>query len=108
MNSTTGMGTSLDNVVVSPGVSAEKLMYLRAVEMSRSAAVNELVCDDLPGCEIAYVTAIRMLEAVLMDDDDDTSKKVTMSEKDSPGGKAEGSDFSLVNPEDRDAVVKSK
>jgi len=31
-----------------------------------------------------------------------------MSEKDSPGGKAEGSDFSLVNPEDRDAVVKSK
>lgn len=108
MNSTTGMGTSSDNVVVSPGVSAEKLMYLRAVEMSRSAAVNELVCDDLPGCEIAYVTAIRMLEAVLMDDDDDTSKKVTMSEKDSPGGKAEGSDFSLVNPEDRDAVVKSK
>ncbi|MCJ1245151.1 Serine/threonine-protein kinase [Trapelia coarctata] len=106
MNSTSGMGTSSDNVVVSPGVSAEKLMYLRAVEMSRSAAVNELVCDDLPGCEIAYVTAIRMLEAVLMDEDDDVSRKITTSEKDSSGGKSEEPDFSLVNPEDRDAVVK--
>lgn len=108
-NSTSGMGTSSDNVVVSPGVSAEKLMYLRAVEMSRSAAVNELVCDDLPGCEIAYVTAIRMLEAVLMDDDDDVSKKVTTSEKDSSSsGKVEAGDFSLVNPDDREAVLKSK
>ena len=107
-NSTSEMGTSSDNVVVSPGVSAEKLMYLRAVEMSRSAAVNELVCDDLPGCEIAYVTAIRMLEAVLMDEDDDVSKKITTSDKDSSGGKFEGGDFNLVNPEDREAVVKSK
>jgi len=107
-SSTSGMGTSSDNVVVSPGVSAEKLMYLRAVEMSRSAAVNELVCDDLPGCEIAYVTAIRMLEAVLIDEDDDVLRKISTSEKDSSIGKPEGPDFSLVNPEDREAVVKSK
>ncbi|MCJ1471817.1 Serine/threonine-protein kinase [Lambiella insularis] len=104
--STSGMGASAENVVVSPGVSAEKLMYLRALEMSRSAAVNELVCDDLPGCEIAYVTAIRMLEAVLEDDDELGPKKVVTPDKDSGYGKGEGEDFNLVNPEDRESVLK--
>lgn len=52
-------------VVVCTGITAEKLMYDRALEMSRTAAINELTGQDLPGCEIAYVTAIRMLEAVL-------------------------------------------
>ncbi|KAJ5175092.1 Serine/threonine-protein kinase atg1 [Penicillium canariense] len=56
------------DVVVSAGVTAEKLMYDRALEMSRAAAINELTSEDLAGCEIAYVTAIRMLEAVLDDD----------------------------------------
>ncbi|KAL1997896.1 hypothetical protein VTN02DRAFT_485 [Thermoascus thermophilus] len=64
-----GLGTSADNVVVSTGVTAEKLMYDRALEMSRAAAINELTGEDLPGCEIAYVTAIRMLEAVLESED---------------------------------------
>jgi serine/threonine-protein kinase ULK/ATG1 len=64
-----GLGTSVDNVVVSSGVTAEKLMYDRALEMSRAAAINELTGEDLPGCEIAYVTAIRMLEAVLENDE---------------------------------------
>jgi serine/threonine-protein kinase ULK/ATG1 len=64
VGSSLGSGTSAD-VVVSPGVSAEKLMYDRALEMSRTAAINELTGEDLSGCEIAYVTAIRMLEAVL-------------------------------------------
>lgn len=59
------MGTSGDRVIVTPGVTAEKLMYDRALEMSRAAAVNELVGEDLSGCEVAYVTSIRMLEAVL-------------------------------------------
>lgn len=63
-------GGSMD-VVVSPGVTAEKLMYDRALEMSRAAAINELTSEDLAGCEIAYVTAIRMLEAVLDEEDDD-------------------------------------
>lgn len=57
------------DVVVSSGVTAEKLMYDRALEMSRTAAINELTSEDLQGCEIAYVTAIRMLEAVLEDDE---------------------------------------
>ena len=57
--------SSIDNINLTTGVTAEKLMYERAVEMSRTAAVNELVGEDLAGCEIAYTTAIRMLEAVL-------------------------------------------
>ncbi|KAJ9617816.1 Serine/threonine-protein kinase [Knufia peltigerae] len=68
--SSTGMGTSADQVVVSSGITAEKLMYDRALEMSRAAAINELTNEDLPGCEISYVTAIRMLEAVLESDED--------------------------------------
>ena len=57
--------SSIDNINLTTGITAEKLMYERAVEMSRTAAVNELVGEDLSGCEIAYTTAIRMLEAVL-------------------------------------------
>ena len=45
-------------------------MYDRAVEMSRAAAINEIATEDLPGCEISYVTAIRMLEAILDNDDE--------------------------------------
>lgn len=48
--SSAGLGTSADQVVVTSGVTAEKLMYDRALEMSRSAAINELTGDDLPGC----------------------------------------------------------
>lgn len=50
---------------------AEKLIFDRALEMSRNAAVNELVKEDLKGCELAYSTAIWMLEALI---DDDSSK----------------------------------
>jgi len=67
------LDASGDRVVVTPGVTAEKLMYDRALEMSRAAAVNELVGDDLNGCEVAYVTSIRMLEAVLENDSVDQS-----------------------------------
>jgi serine/threonine-protein kinase ULK2 len=69
------LGTSVDNVVVSSGVTAEKLMYDRALEMSRAAAINELTGEDLQGCEIAYITAIRMLEAVLENDELSQSHK---------------------------------
>ncbi|KIV78205.1 hypothetical protein PV11_09946 [Exophiala sideris] len=72
--SSAGMGTSADQVVVSSGITAEKLMYDRALEMSRAAAINELTNEDLPGCEISYVTAIRMLEAVLESDEDNVSR----------------------------------
>lgn len=54
-------------------VFAEKLIFDRALEMSRNAAVNELVKEDLKGCELSYSTAIWMLEAIL---DEDTNKDV--------------------------------
>ncbi|EFQ99662.1 ULK/ULK protein kinase [Nannizzia gypsea CBS 118893] len=66
---------SSDQVIISSGITAEKLMYDRALEMSRTAAINELTGEDLSGCEIAYVTAIRMLEAVLESDDTSRSTK---------------------------------
>ncbi|KAL9590054.1 MAG: hypothetical protein Q9203_001158 [Teloschistes exilis] len=103
------MGTSADNVVVSVGVTAEKLMYDRALEMSRSAAVNELVGEDLPGCEIAYVTAIRMLEAVLEEDEECGQRKLPPADRDTTK-KAEMDDSSCsgVEAEDRKVVLKSK
>lgn len=102
------MGTSADNVVVSVGVTAEKLMYDRALEMSRSAAVNELVGEDLPGCEIAYITAVRMLEAVLEDDDDSSPRKTAQAEKETRKGEMDESSGSSVEAEDRKVVLKSK
>ena len=98
-SSSGGLGTSADNVVITSGVSAEQLMYDRALEMSRSAAVNELVGDDLPGCEIAYMTAIRMLEAVLDSDSDD----LMTGNKD---GNSTDPEQSLVQGEERKDVVK--
>lgn len=100
-SSTGGMGTSADNVIVTSGVTAEKLMYDRALEMSRSAAVNELVGDDLPGCEIAYITAIRMLEAVLEDDEDPPPKKSLRADNDPDENAVNG-----VEAEDRKVVLK--
>lgn len=102
------MGTSADNVVITAGVTAEKLMYDRALEMSRSAAVNELVGEDLLGCEIAYITAIRMLEAVLEDDDESAQKKPSHANKDSKSTDAEDVSGSGVEVEDRKVVLKSK
>lgn len=46
-------------------VIAEKLIFDRALEISRNAAVSELVGEDLHGCELAYSTSIWMLEAIL-------------------------------------------
>ncbi|EXJ79019.1 ULK/ULK protein kinase [Capronia epimyces CBS 606.96] len=94
--SSAGLGTSADQVVVSSGVTAEKLMYDRALEMSRAAAINELTNEDLAGCEISYVTAIRMLEAVLEQDDDSNSS--TQDEKE------DAAPISGLEAEDRKAV----
>ncbi|KAI8334631.1 kinase-like domain-containing protein [Chlamydoabsidia padenii] len=43
----------------------EKLLYDKALEMSRAAAVNELVGENLAECEQDYQTAIWMLEAIM-------------------------------------------
>ncbi|CAG8134587.1 unnamed protein product [Penicillium olsonii] len=100
---TAGSSSSAD-VVVSPGVTAERLMYDRALEMSRAAAINELTGEDLANCEITYVTAIRMLEAVL--EDDGTRSTPSGSERQSgsqPGDKIVLDDLQV---EDRQVVVK--
>ena len=103
VSSTGTTQASVEAVRVSPGISAEKLMYTRALEMGKSAAVNELVCEDLPGCELSYITAIRMLEAVLDTDEEFTARK---TEKDQAGSRGTSDD--LVNAEDREAVLKGK
>ncbi|KAI9484757.1 kinase-like domain-containing protein [Zychaea mexicana] len=54
------------------GACVAKLLYDRALEMSRAAAVYELVGENIPGCEHDYQTAIWMLEAILEAQDDDT------------------------------------
>ena len=99
------MGTSADNVTVTSGVTAETLMYDRALEMSKSAAVNELVGDDLWGCEMNYVTAIMLLEAVLEDDDEPFSKK-TVTDKNTKGLSTEEEVVNGVEAEDRKVVLK--
>ena len=102
------MGTSVDHVVVSSGITAEKLMYDRALEMSRSAAINELTGEDLPGCEISYVTAIRMLEAVLESDDDLGLAKGNSGEKDTNGSKDDEAPINGMEAEDRKTVKNCK
>lgn len=103
------MGTSVDHVVVSSGVTAEKIMYDRAVEMSRSSAINELTGEDLPACEINYATAIRLLEAVLEDDDDSLSKKSSNpSEKGRKSNSDEDAPINGLEAEDRKAVKNRK
>ncbi|KAI0408704.1 Serine/threonine-protein kinase ATG1 [Xylaria palmicola] len=93
-----------EGVVLTPGLSAEKLMYDRAIDMSRTAAINEIANEDLSGCELSYVTAIRMLEAVLDNDDDISSKRrlsgFPMAERDVQEGPSE------INPDDQQAVHK--
>ncbi len=105
-DSTTGMGTSAEDVVVSPGVTAEKLMYDRALEMSKSAAVNELVGEDLKGCDLSYTTAIRMLEAVLESDDEPVVNKDKRAERDAKDADTDDTEVNGVGVEDRKAVVK--
>lgn len=98
---------SADGVFLTPGISAEKLMYERAVDMSRNAAINEISNEDLPGCEISYVTAISMLEAVL-DNDDDLPKRrsISGSSKDERLLSLREDVSSNMNPDDQQAVQK--
>lgn len=69
-------------VYLTPGISAEKLMYDRALEMSRTAAIDEITNENLEGCVTYYVTAIRMLEAVLDNDEDTVKRRYSSSGKD--------------------------
>jgi len=98
----TTMGTtSSENITLTSGVTAEKLMYDRALEMSRTAAVNELTNTDLDGGEVSYRTAIYMLQAILEGDEEVSHKSGVKKES--------NTDDELINgleSEDRATVQK--
>ncbi|KAF2196757.1 Serine/threonine-protein kinase atg1 [Delitschia confertaspora ATCC 74209] len=97
LSSDSGFATTIgstENIHLTTGVTAEKLMYDRALEMSRTAAVSELVNEDLPACELNYYTAILMVEAIL-EEDEDGSK-----------GKFDGEEINGLEKEDRQSLLK--
>ncbi|KAI0128471.1 Serine/threonine-protein kinase ATG1 [Xylariales sp. AK1849] len=96
--------SSSDGVAITAGLSAEKLMYERALEMSRAAAINEIANEDLSGCELSYVTAIRMLEAVLDNDEDLSKRRLPSTTKAERDIVREGT--SEINQDDQQAVHK--
>jgi serine/threonine-protein kinase ULK2 len=100
-----GASTSSDGVVLCSGVTAEKLMYDRALEMSRAAAINEIANVDLPGCELSYVTAVRMLEAVL-ENDDLTPLRKPSNPQEEIENKLDDTSVNGINLDDRQAVQK--
>ncbi|KAK8873144.1 Serine/threonine-protein kinase ATG1 [Apiospora arundinis] len=101
------LGTSgADGVMLTAGLSAEKLMYDRALEMSRTAAINEISNEDLQGCEISYLTAIRMLEAVLDNDEGLPTRKVASGATSSNADAATREGTSEIDTDDQEAVQK--
>lgn len=97
------IGTSRDQIQITSGVTAEKLMFERAVEMSRASAVNELVGEELQDCELGYVTSIMLFEAVLEGDDEPLMRKPS-AKKDKPGDEI----IAGMETEDRQTVIKRK
>lgn len=98
------ISTSREQIQLTTDVTAEKLMFERAVEMSRASALNELVGgDELADCELGYVTSIMLFEAVLETEDDPLMRKPS-AKKDVP---ADGGVIGLEG-EERATVVKRK
>ncbi|KAK3718350.1 Serine/threonine-protein kinase [Vermiconidia calcicola] len=93
--------TSAEHIQITSGVTAEKLMFDRAVEMSRGAAVSELVGEDLAGCELNYITSIMLLEAVLESDDEPLMRRPS-AKKDKPVDEI----INGMETEDRQTVIK--
>lgn len=100
--------SSTDGAVLSSGITAEKLMYDRALEMSRSAAINEIANEDLQGCEISYITAIRMLEAVLESDDEPLNQRPRASSLSTEMKPDDGGPVNGIRVDDRRDVLKGK
>lgn len=96
-----------DRTTFMPGIVAEKLMYERAVDMSRRAAIDEIANGDLAGCEISYVTAICMLEAVLDKDDDLPKRRISGVPKEEPNSSREEA-TSELDSIDQQAVIRCK
>lgn len=99
----TEIATSAEHINITSGVTAERLMYDRAVEMSRAAAVSELVGEELNDCELGYKTAIMLLEAVLEGDDEPLMRKPSQK-KDKPADEI----INGMETEDRQRVLKRK
>jgi serine/threonine-protein kinase ULK/ATG1 len=104
--SSSAAGSGIKHVYLTPGISAEKLMWDRALEMSRAAAIDEVTNENLPGCEISYITAIRMLEAIL-DSEDEASSKKLRSGKEAANDAANEADSDLDSDEEQH-IRKSK
>ncbi|PKS10048.1 hypothetical protein jhhlp_004673 [Lomentospora prolificans] len=92
-------------VYLTPGISAEKLMYDRAIDMSRTAAIDEIANERLADCEAYYITAIRMLEAVLDVDDESCRSRSGSTSKDMKGDSGREVAGDLDN-DDRKVVKK--
>ncbi|KAF2725479.1 kinase-like protein [Polychaeton citri CBS 116435] len=95
------IATSTDQIRIISGTTAEKLMFDRAIEMSKAAALEELTNRNLANCELGYVTAIMMLEAVLENDDEPLVRKPS-AKKDKPADEV----VNGMETEDRQTVVK--
>lgn len=105
VGSSAGVGTSAENFQLTTGVTAEGLMYDRALEMSRTAAVQEAMGRELDSSEVSYRTAICMLEAILDNDEDRTGRQSSILRKemkDDEEGTIDG-----LETEDR-AAIKSR
>jgi serine/threonine-protein kinase ULK/ATG1 len=101
--STSSVGTSTEQIRLTSGITAEKLMYDRALEMSRTAAVNELMNQDFEGGILSYRTAISMLDAILDNDDDISTRRRGITDR--------GAEDDIINgleSEDRATVKKRK
>ncbi|KAK5173349.1 Serine/threonine-protein kinase [Saxophila tyrrhenica] len=96
-----GITTSAQHIRITSGVTAEKLMFDRAVEMSRAAALAELVGENLSDCELGYVTAIMLMEAVLENDDEPLMRKPS-AKKDKAADEA----ITGVEDENRQNVIR--
>ena len=104
--SSTSMGISGDTITVTSGVSAEKLMYDYALDKGQSAGINEISGIDLPGCEIDYITAIWLLEAIVEDDEETAPRRSSVStsrELRKPASEDEA--VNGVEAEDREVVL---
>jgi serine/threonine-protein kinase ULK2 len=94
---TANIGASADNITLTSGVTAEKLMYDRALEMSRMTAINELTNKDLESGEVNYRTAIQMLEAILDDGEYDNAGRRIMRKDDEVIMGLENEDRAMVS-----------
>lgn len=101
-----GGGASADAEMLTSGVTAEKLMYERALEMSRGAAVCELTNEDLESGVLSYRTAVYMLEAILDGDEWKGRAASSSSGKQKQEEEEEGAVINGLEAEDRATVRK--